>query len=152
VEKPKVAKKRILHLMEVVNSRNSCRLILRILLPLHTFFMSCVIFGNIIYTPLEIQIYVNITQERKMIFTCQIVTHQLLRKKSAINIDIKLYNRLSLERRQSGGFNDFKHKLKLFLLDHPFNDRLCGLVVRVLGYRSGGPGSIPGITGGGEKK
>jgi hypothetical protein len=23
------------------------------------------------------------------------------------------------------------------------NDRLCGLVVRVLGYRSGGPGSIP---------
>jgi hypothetical protein len=24
--------------------------------------------------------------------------------------------------------------------------RLCGLVVRVLGYRSGGPGSIPGIT------
>jgi hypothetical protein len=26
-------------------------------------------------------------------------------------------------------------------------DRLCGLVVRVLGYRSGGPGSIPGTTG-----
>jgi hypothetical protein len=25
-------------------------------------------------------------------------------------------------------------------------DRLCGLVVRVLGYRSGGPGLIPGIT------
>jgi hypothetical protein len=25
-------------------------------------------------------------------------------------------------------------------------DRLCGLVVRGLGYRSGGPGSIPGIT------
>jgi hypothetical protein len=25
-------------------------------------------------------------------------------------------------------------------------DRLCGLVVRVLGYRSGGPGSIPGAT------
>jgi hypothetical protein len=32
-----------------------------------------------------------------------------------------------------------------FLLSiyHAF-DRLCGLVVRVLGYRSGGPGSIPG--------
>jgi hypothetical protein len=28
-------------------------------------------------------------------------------------------------------------------------DRLCGLVIRVLGYRSGGPGSIPGTT---EKK
>jgi hypothetical protein len=27
-----------------------------------------------------------------------------------------------------------------------FRDRLCGLVVRVLGYRSGGPGSIPGTT------
>jgi hypothetical protein len=25
-------------------------------------------------------------------------------------------------------------------------DRLSGLVVRVLGYRSGGPGSIPGTT------
>jgi hypothetical protein len=25
-------------------------------------------------------------------------------------------------------------------------DRLCGLVIRVLGYRSGGPGSIPGTT------
>jgi hypothetical protein len=27
-----------------------------------------------------------------------------------------------------------------------FLDRLCGLVVRVLGYRSGGPGLIPGTT------
>jgi hypothetical protein len=32
-------------------------------------------------------------------------------------------------------------------------DRLCGLVVRVLGYRSGGPGSIPVTTRfSGEKK
>jgi hypothetical protein len=31
---------------------------------------------------------------------------------------------------------------------------LCGLVVRVLGYRSGGPGSIPGTTrfSGGKKR
>jgi hypothetical protein len=28
----------------------------------------------------------------------------------------------------------------------PRNDRLCGLVVRVLGYISGGPGSIHGAT------
>jgi hypothetical protein len=28
-------------------------------------------------------------------------------------------------------------------------DRLCGLVVRVLGYRSGGPGSFPALP---EKK
>jgi hypothetical protein len=27
-----------------------------------------------------------------------------------------------------------------------FYDRLCDLVVRVLGYRSGGPGSIPGTS------
>jgi hypothetical protein len=27
-----------------------------------------------------------------------------------------------------------------------YYDRLCGLVVRVLGYRSGGPGSVPGTT------
>jgi hypothetical protein len=27
-----------------------------------------------------------------------------------------------------------------------FRDRLCGLVVRVLGYRTGGPGSIPVTT------
>jgi hypothetical protein len=25
-------------------------------------------------------------------------------------------------------------------------DRLCGVVVSVLGYRSGGPGSVPGTT------
>jgi hypothetical protein len=31
-------------------------------------------------------------------------------------------------------------------------DRLCGLVVRVLGYRSGGPGSIPGTTKKNKKK
>jgi hypothetical protein len=31
-------------------------------------------------------------------------------------------------------------------------DRLCGLVVRVLGYRSGGPGSIPGTTRFSERK
>jgi hypothetical protein len=33
---------------------------------------------------------------------------------------IKLYNKLPLELRNSDGCKDFKHKLKLFLLDHPF--------------------------------
>jgi hypothetical protein len=33
----------------------------------------------------------------------------------------------------------------LFIVSNE-SDRLCGLVVRVLGYRSGGPGSIPGTT------
>jgi hypothetical protein len=31
-------------------------------------------------------------------------------------------------------------------MDSLNQDRLCGLVVRVLGYRSGGPSSIPGAT------
>jgi hypothetical protein len=32
------------------------------------------------------------------------------------------------------------------LLKSKYSDRLCGLVVRVLGYRSGDPGLIPGTT------
>jgi hypothetical protein len=38
--------------------------------------------------------------------------------------------------------------LFLFLefVSYEIRDRLCGLVVRVLGYRSGGPGSILGTT------
>jgi hypothetical protein len=31
---------------------------------------------------------------------------------------IKLHNGLPLELRKSDGFEDFKHKLKLFLVDH----------------------------------
>jgi hypothetical protein len=33
---------------------------------------------------------------------------------------IKSYNSLPLELRKAKEFKDFKHKLKLFLLDHPF--------------------------------
>jgi hypothetical protein len=33
-----------------------------------------------------------------------------------------------------------------FVLVYHVFDRLCGLVVKVLGYRSGGLGSIPGTT------
>jgi hypothetical protein len=33
-----------------------------------------------------------------------------------------------------------------FIFSTVYVDRLCGLVVRVLGYRSGGPGSIPDTT------
>jgi hypothetical protein len=35
---------------------------------------------------------------------------------------------------------------KFFTSLSEYCDRLCGLVVRVLGYRSGGPGSTPGST------
>jgi hypothetical protein len=42
----------------------------------------------------------------------------------------------------------------VFMFIYMLEDRLCGLVVRVLGYRSGSPGSIPGTTrfSGGKKK
>jgi hypothetical protein len=38
-----------------------------------------------------------------------------------------------------------RYELNLYMLCRR-KDRLCGLVVRVLGYRSGGPGSIPVTT------
>jgi hypothetical protein len=36
--------------------------------------------------------------------------------------------------------------LECYFIVLVINDRLCGLVVRILGCRSGGPGSIPGTT------
>jgi hypothetical protein len=49
------------------------------------------------------------------------------------------------------GFEGFA-SVKYYILYYILYDRLCGLVVRVLGYRSGGPGSIPGTTRFSEKK
>jgi hypothetical protein len=46
-------------------------------------------------------------------------------------------------------FKGIRHKAQADKKIANFNtneDRLCGLVVRVLGYRSGGPGLIPGTT------
>jgi hypothetical protein len=45
---------------------------------------------------------------------------------------------------ENGG--KWKVSQKVFAEEEVMVDRLCGLVVRVLGYRSGGPGSIPGTT------
>jgi hypothetical protein len=41
---------------------------------------------------------------------------------------------------------DIKKSLTIYGNLRFISDRLCGLVIRVLGYRSGGPGSIPGTT------
>jgi hypothetical protein len=41
---------------------------------------------------------------------------------------------------------------EIIFVNMMINDRLCGLVVRILGYRSGGPGSIPGTIRFSEKK
>jgi hypothetical protein len=43
------------------------------------------------------------------------------------------------------GIKKTLHRLYILLV-YRMVDRLCGPVVRVLGYRSGGPGSIPGTT------
>jgi hypothetical protein len=43
-------------------------------------------------------------------------------------------------------------KFEFNILNSIMFDRLCGLVVRVSGYRSRGPGSIPGPTRFSEKK
>jgi hypothetical protein len=40
---------------------------------------------------------------------------------------------------------------EILLIDQPYKDRLCGLVVRVPGYKSRGPGSIPRSTTFSEK-
>jgi hypothetical protein len=40
----------------------------------------------------------------------------------------------------------FKAEQECRILGSILSAGLCGLVVRVLGYRSGGPGSIPGTT------
>jgi hypothetical protein len=37
-------------------------------------------------------------------------------------------------------------KIVFIILTYMYDDRLCGLVVRVLDYRSGSPGLIPGTT------
>jgi hypothetical protein len=50
-------------------------------------------------------------------------------------------------------FDQTVNAIILFFTVINVRDRLCGLVVRVLGYRSGGQGSIPGTTriSGGKK-
>jgi hypothetical protein len=47
-----------------------------------------------------------------------------------------------------------QHKQIKIKYSNGMEERLCGLVVRVRGYRSGGPGSIPGTTrfSGGKKR
>jgi len=41
-------------------------------------------------------------------------------KMSVMNMGIRLYNKMLTRIKQLDSFRDFKRKLKLFLLDHPF--------------------------------
>jgi hypothetical protein len=42
--------------------------------------------------------------------------------------------------------DELQFVILIIILYWLLDDRLCGLVVRVVGYRSWGPGSIPGTT------
>jgi hypothetical protein len=44
----------------------------------------------------------------------------LLFKGSVMNMGIRMYNKIPTRKKQLESFRDFKQKLKLFLLDHPF--------------------------------
>jgi hypothetical protein len=58
-----------------------------------------------------------------------------------------LFNHASESYHQVIGSSDILKNIRLYLIGlYTAPDRLCGLVVRVLGYRSRGPGSIPGTT------
>jgi hypothetical protein len=59
---------------------------------------------------------------------------------SSVGIAAKLSTRLL----RNQDYNTFSGKI--FSVLYKVQTGLCGLVVRVLGYRSGGPGSIPGTT------
>jgi hypothetical protein len=52
---------------------------------------------------------------------------------------------MKLSLRDTTPFNTH-NSMRNFDSTYNLSDRLCGLVVRVLGYRSGGPGSIPGTS------
>jgi hypothetical protein len=115
--------KRILRLMKGANSRTSCRPIfneLRIVTvtSLYVFEVLCFCQKYKLYSTRNSDLYEYNTRRRDDLHVPNCNTSTF--KKSVINMGIKLYNRLPLELRKSDGFKDFKHKLKLFLVDHPF--------------------------------
>jgi len=59
------------------------------------------------------------TQEENVISMFQAVITSLF-KRSVMNMGIRLYNEMPIRIKQLDSFRDFKRKLKLFLLDHPF--------------------------------
>jgi hypothetical protein len=60
--------------------------------------------------------------------------------------DVRMFTGLNWLRRRVKGELLRKRAQILLRFHNRHKDRLCGLVVRVLGYRSGGSGSIPGTT------
>jgi hypothetical protein len=66
---------------------------------------------------------------------------------SFLSFPFSIYVRVCLTSRTGIlAFLLFTFSVSSFLHVSIFFDRLCGLAVRVLGYRSGGPGLIPSTT------
>jgi hypothetical protein len=109
--------------MRGVSSRTTCRPIfkeLKILTvtSLYIFEVSCYFQKYNVYSTRNSDLYEYNTRWKDdfHVLNCNTSTF----KKSVINMGIKACNRLPFDLRKSKGFKDFKHKLKLFLLEHPF--------------------------------
>jgi hypothetical protein len=115
--------KRILRLMRGVNSRTSCGPIFKdskilTVTSLYIFDVLCYFWKYNLYATRNSDLHDYNTRRKDdyHVLNCNISTF----KKSVINMGIKSYNVLPLELRKAKEFNDFKHQLKLFLLNHPF--------------------------------
>jgi hypothetical protein len=58
----------------------------------------------------------NMRLEGKKIFTCKVITCE----KGVANMAIKLHKKLPMELRKAKGERKFKHRLKRYLLEHPY--------------------------------
>jgi hypothetical protein len=113
--------KRALRIMKGLNSRKSCKPIFKELriftvTSLYIFEVLCYCRKYNIYLTRNSNLYYD--TRRKDDFHVPPCNTFFL-KKSVLNRGIKLYNRLPLAIQKSG-FKDFKNKLTLFLLEHPF--------------------------------
>jgi hypothetical protein len=79
---------------------------------------------------------------------CRVVAFRSLRAVWAnwCRLDVILANIVGIFRVLSEGASFISRKKEISDVMSNMADRLCGLVVRVPGYRSRGPGSIPGST------
>jgi hypothetical protein len=112
--------KRVLHIMKGLNSRKSCRPIfkeLRILTvtSLYIFEVLCYFRKHNIYSTRNSNLY-DYDMRRKDDFYVPPCNTSFF-KKSVIKRGIK---QTALGHKKLEGFKDFKNKLKLFLLEHPF--------------------------------
>jgi hypothetical protein len=111
--------KRIPHLKRGVNSRTTCRPIFKelkilTLTSLYIFEVLCYFQKRNFSSTKNSDLY-EYNTARKDDFRVPNCNTSTFKKRV-----IRAYNKLPLELRKSKGFKEFKHKLKLFLLDHPF--------------------------------